>query len=119
MAEATFPFTAYDVSVERESLKTWDLGGDGMGYAVPLSGPVDIRWARCYHLLRIQSPSCARFHLDKEKKIVWFACRARDKASDLQPILDSLSVLVTSANEEAEAQAWQEWGEPGESSAVK
>ena len=119
MAEATFPFTAYDVSLERDSMKTWDLGGDGMGYAVQLAGPIDIRWARCYHLLRIQSPSCARFHLDKEKKIVWFACRAKDKASDLQPILDSLSVLVKSANEEAESQAWQEWGEPGESTLVK
>ena len=111
MAEATFPFTAYDVSVDRESLKTWDLGRDGMGYAVQLKGPIDGRWARCYHLLRVESSCYARFHLDKEKKIVWFACRARDRASKLQPILDSLSVLVTSANEAAESQAWDEWGE--------
>jgi len=111
MGEATVPFTAYDVSVDRDSLKTWDLDGDGMGYAVQLAGSLDDRWARCYHLIRIGSPNHARFHLDKEKKIMWFACRAQDGASKIQPVLESLAALVQSVNEAAESQAWDEWGE--------
>jgi hypothetical protein len=111
MAEATFPFTAYDVSLDRDSLKTWDLDRDGMGYAVALAGSLDDRWARCYHLIRIGSPSYIRFHLDSEKKIVWFACRAKDAASKIQPVLDKLEELVQSVNAAAEAQAWDEWGE--------
>jgi hypothetical protein len=111
MPEATVPFTAYDVSLDRDSLQSWDLGGDGMGYAVQLGGSLDERWARCYHLIRVGSPSHARFHLDKEKKIVWFACRTEDSVSKIQPVLDALAGLVASVNEAAESQAWDEWGE--------
>jgi len=111
MAEAAFPFTAYDVSVDRDSLAVWDLGEDGTGYAVQLAGPVDARWARCYYLLRLQSPSYTRFHLDKEKKIVWFACREGDPPAKIQPVVDSLARLVDSVNQGAEAEAWDEWGE--------
>lgn len=111
MDQATGSFTAYDVSVDRDSLRAWDLGKDGMGYAVALSGPVDDRWARCYHLIRVESSCYARFHLDKEKKIVWFACRAKDPLFKVQPILDSLQTLVVSSNESAESQAWDQWGE--------
>jgi len=109
--EASFPFTAYDVAVDRNSLTAWDLGSDGTGYAVQLAGPVDERWAREFYLLRIESRNYARFHLDREKKIVWFACREGDRPNRLQPVLDSLCRLVCSVNEKAESEAWDEWGE--------
>jgi hypothetical protein len=82
-----------------------------MGYAVQLGGSLDERWARCYHLIRIGSSNHARFHLDKDKKIVWFACRTEDSVSKIQPVLESLAALVRLVNEAAESQAWDEWGE--------
>jgi hypothetical protein len=109
--EAAFPFTAYDVSVDRGSLAVWDLGPDGTGYAALLTGAVDDRWTRCFYLLRLQSGSYTRFHLDKEKKIVWFACREGDAPAKIQPVVDALCRLVDSVNQGAEAQAWDEWGE--------
>jgi hypothetical protein len=110
-AGATFPFTAYDVSVERDTLAEWDLGSDGTGFAVQLSGPIDERWMRCYTLARIHTPGFRRFHADPGKKIVWFACRSDDHAGKIQPVLDLLDRLVGQANEAAETQAWDEWGE--------
>jgi len=110
--KVAFPFTAYDVTVEPDSLKAWQLGADGTGYAVQLAGSVDDRWVRCYHLIRAASPSCARFHLDKDKKIVWFACRAGDPPSKIGPVVDALGRLVESVNQSAESEAWDEWGEP-------
>jgi len=109
--EAAFPFTAYDVTVERESVASWDLGGDGTGFAVQLSGTVDDRWMRCYTLARVHTPTFARFHLDPDKKIVWFAGRSDDNAARIQPVLDMLAKLVTSANDAAETDAWEHWGE--------
>ncbi len=109
--EAVFPFTSYDVSVDRDSVATWDLGRDGTGFAVQLSGPVDERWTRCYTLARVHTPGFGRFHLDPEKKIVWFACRSDDNPGKIQPVLDALVRLVTAANETAESEAWEEWGE--------
>jgi hypothetical protein len=109
--EAAFPFTAYDVAVDRDSLAAWNLGEDGRGYAVALTGPVDGRWARFFYLVRPDSPGYARFHLDKSKKIVWFACREGDPPAKIQPVLDVLSRLVDSVNQAAEREAWDEWGE--------
>jgi hypothetical protein len=108
---ATFPFTAYDVAVDRESLAAWDLGTDGTGYAVQLNGTLDERWACSYYLTRQRSPSYTRFHLDSEKKIVWFACRAGDKPSKIQPVIDTLERLIAAVNEASESEAWDEWGE--------
>jgi hypothetical protein len=109
--EAVFPFTAYDVTVDRDSVASWDLGGDGIGFAVQLSGAVDERWMRCYTLARIHTPGFARFHLDPEKKIVWFAGRSDDNAGKIQPVLDTLARLVAASNQAAEAEAWDQWGE--------
>ncbi len=111
MREATFPSTVYEVSVDRGSLTAWDLGEDGTGYAVQLGGEMDTRWTRCYSVLRVHSPSYARFHLDTEKKIVFFACRADDRPAKIQPVIDTLEALVKLTNEQAEADAWEEWGE--------
>ena len=111
--EAAFPFTAYDVAVDRDSVASWELGGDGTGFAVQLSGPVDERWMRCYTLARVHTPGFGRFHLDPEKKIVWFACRSDDNVHKVQPVLDTLARLVATANEASEAEAWAQWGEPG------
>ena len=109
--EASFPFTAYDVTVDKNCLTTWDLGSDGTGYAVQLTGVLDERWGRAFYLLRIESGSYARFHLDPEKRIVWFACRDGDRPNRIQPVLDTLSRLVSSVNAKAESEAWDEWGE--------
>jgi hypothetical protein len=109
--EASFPFTAYDVAVDRGSLTAWDLGSDGTGYAVQLTGPLDDRWERSFYLIRTESGSYARFHLDPAKKIVWFACREGDRPAKMQPVIDTLSRIVSSVNERAEAEAWGEWGE--------
>ncbi len=109
--EAVFTFTAYDVSVDRDSVASWDLGRDGTGFAVQLSGPLDERWMRCYTLARVHTPGCGRFHVDPEKKIVWFACRSDDNAGKIQPVLDVLARLVAAANEAAESEAWEQWGE--------
>jgi hypothetical protein len=116
--EAEFPFTAYDVSVDHGSIAAWDLGSDGTGYAVQLVGPVDGRWTRSFYLLRSSSPGYARFHLDKEKKIVWFACRAGDRPGKIQPVIDALDRLVSTINEGSESEAWDEWGEGRESGAI-
>ena len=110
-AEASFPFTSYDVSMDRDSLAAWDLGTDGTGYAVQLTGPVDERWARAFYLVRLESGSYARFHLDSAKKIIWFGCREGDPPNRVQPVVDTLARLVESANQKAESEAWEEWGE--------
>jgi len=111
MTEVAFPFTAYDVTVDRGSLAVWDLGRDGTGYAVQIAGEVDDRWTRCFYLSRLEMPSYSRFHLDREQKIIWFACRPGDRPAKLQPVVDSLARLLESVNKGAEAQAWDEWGE--------
>ena len=116
--EAAFPFTAYDVSVDHDSITAWDLGPDGVGYAVQLVGPIDGRWKRSFYLTRSSSPSYTRFHLDVEKKIVWFACRAGDRPGKIQPVIDALDRLVGAINEGSEAEAWDEWGEGAESGAI-
>jgi hypothetical protein len=110
-AEASFPFTAYDVAVDRPSVKAWDLGTDGTGYAVQLAGPIDDRWARSFYVVRTESKNYARFHLDPEKRIVWFACRQGDRPKSIQPVLDALGGLVSSVNAKAESDAWSHWGE--------
>lgn len=111
MGESVAAFTAYDVSFDAASVMGWDLGPDGTGYAVQLAGPVDDRWARSYYLTRLGSASFARFHLDSERKIVWFACRSGDAPMKIQPVLDSLQKLIRSANASAEEEAWDSWGE--------
>jgi hypothetical protein len=108
MPEATSPSTVYDISVDRASLTAMDLGEDGTGYAVQLGGGMDARWTRCYGVLRVQSPSHVRFHLDPEKKIVWFACRADDRPAKITPVIEMLETLVKLTNERAEAEAWEE-----------
>jgi hypothetical protein len=111
MPEVTSPSTVYDVSVDRGSLTAMNLGEDGTGYAVQLGGGLDARWARCYSVLRVHSPSYVRFHLDTEKKIVWFACRADDRPAKIQPVIEMLETLVKLTNERAEADTDEKPGE--------
>jgi len=107
MPEVTAPSTVYEVSVDRGSLTSMDLGEDGTGYAVQLGGQIDPHWTRCYSAMRVHSPSYVRFHLDTEKKIVWFACRADDRPAKITPVIEMLEALVKLTNEQAEAQAWE------------
>ncbi|HSS45224.1 MAG TPA: hypothetical protein VLO07_07770 [Thermoanaerobaculia bacterium] len=108
MPEITSPSTVYEVSVDRGSLTAMNLGEDGTGYAVQLGGELNAHWARCYSVMRVHSPSYVRFHLDTEKKIVWFACRADDRPAKITPVIEMLEALVKLTNERAETEAWEE-----------
>ena len=101
MESETATLASYDVAVDYGSLAAWDLGEEGTGYAVQLTGPMDERWVRSYYLLRIDSPGYSRFHLDTTSGIVWFACRRGDRPAKIVPVLEILAALVASTNRRA------------------
>jgi hypothetical protein len=77
-------------------LKPWEPGGNE--YFVELTGPIDDRWVESYILIRRRSARFSRFHLNRARNRVSFACRVSDESAELTQILESLQLLVDHTN---------------------
>ncbi len=105
MSDISLPSKAYDVAVDRSSLKTSDVGqwGQGTGYSVELTGSIDAQWLESYRLLRTDSPRFLRFYLETASRTVLFSCRAGDVPSDVESVLEILDSLIELTNRHASA----------------
>src|SRR5712692_1376366 len=86
----------YGVSIDRETLKAWELAGTA--YSVQLVGEIDTRWLSAYRSIRSDSAGFSRFHLDSTSKMVVFSCRTGDTPSDVSSVLGTLDSLVQLSN---------------------
>jgi hypothetical protein len=86
----------YGVSIDRETLKAWELAGTA--YSVQLVGEIDPRWLSAYRSIRNDSAGFSRFHLDSTSKMVVFSCRTGDTPSDVSSVLGTLDSLVQLSN---------------------
>ena len=88
--------TQYGVSVDRETLKAWELAGTA--YSVQLVGEIDSKWLSAYKSIRADSAGFSRFHLDSTSKMVVFACRSGDTPADVASVLGTLESLIQLSN---------------------
>ena len=95
-ASATRQRKQYGVSVDRETLKAWELAGTA--YSVQLVGEIDPRWLSAYRSIRSDSAGFCRFHLDSTSKMVVFSCRNGDTPSDVSSVLGTLDSLLQLSN---------------------
>jgi len=86
----------YGVSIDRETLKAWELAGTA--YSVALVGEIDTRWLSAYRSIRSDSAGFSRFHLDSTSKMVVFSCRSGDTPNEVASVLGTLDSLVKLSN---------------------
>jgi hypothetical protein len=92
---------AYDVSLDEAALKWVQVGPLFAQYSVALTGAVDGTWADCYRRASSESAEFSRFHLDVERRVVSFSCRADDGPAKIQSALKRLEMLLTFVNQRA------------------
>lgn len=96
MPKQTDASRPYQVTVDRQDLKTW--GYAGQGYSVRLTGLIDPSWIAAFRLLQKELGDPPRFYLDRAHGVVAFTCRG---ANDSNVSLTDLEGLVKSTNQRA------------------
>jgi hypothetical protein len=86
----------YGVSIDRETLKSWELAGTA--YSIALVGEIDTRWLSAFRSIRSDSAGFSRFHLDSTSRMVVFSCRSGDTASEVASVLGTLDSLLRLSN---------------------
>jgi len=68
----------YNVAVDRAAMREEILGPLFQRHVVSLSGTVDQRWLESFESVQNDSDQFQRYHLDPQKGLVSFTCRASD-----------------------------------------
>jgi hypothetical protein len=98
----------YGITVDKGTLRGQADEVEGTGYSVEgtiysvqLSGAVDERWTRAFHMVQLDSTGLFRYRLDAEKKSISFQVRSKDGAARVILLLERLDQLVEDVNRSA------------------
>ena len=88
----------YNVSVDRAAMREEILGPLFQRHIVSLSGIVDERWLESFRSVANDSEQFQRYHLEPERGLVSFTCRASDGPKTVEAFLERLALFVEMVN---------------------
>lgn len=88
----------YNVTIDRNAMRQELLGPLFQRHVVSLAGTVDARWLDSYEEVARDADSFQRFHLEANKGLVSFTCRASDGPGIVETFLERLALFVEMVN---------------------
>jgi hypothetical protein len=91
---------AYAVAVERGSLQS-EKFSENIKYSVSLSGLVDERWSRAFHIAQLDSTGFFLYRLEPTYRIVTFQVASDANPARVTRLIERLGRLVEDVNRSA------------------
>jgi len=91
---------AYVVTVEKESLES-EKHSENIKYSVALSGVVDERWTRAFHIVQLDSTGFFLYRLEPTYRIVTFQVGFDASPARVNRLIERLERLVGDVNHSA------------------
>ncbi|HKD18385.1 MAG TPA: hypothetical protein VKG23_10995 [Thermoanaerobaculia bacterium] len=88
----------YNVTIDRNAMRQELLGPLFQRHVVSLAGMVDARWLDSFDEVARDSDAFQRYHLEANKGLVSFTCRASDGPGVVATFLERLALFVEMVN---------------------